>query len=187
VSCAPVFALPRSCKRSRAFWDLSLAGVVLAVACLLKRHYSSASADELAYVLGPTAALVEVVTGARFVAEARAGYLSRELSTLIGPSCAGVNFLVIAWCMLACGFVRQMSTLRARAAWLAMSAAAAYAATVTVNAVRIVIAAALNAGRLSLAWAPPDQIHRVEGVLVYLSALLLLFAVAGAAVRRWAS
>jgi exosortase K len=166
-------------------WDLVLGGFVLAVGGVLKRHYSTASADELGYVLAPTAALVRLVTGAGVVAEAGAGYLSQELSILIAPSCAGVNFLVMAWCMLGLGFVRQVSAPRTKLAWLALSAALAYTTTVMVNATRIVVGAVLESARWDWTLLPPEQIHRVEGVVVYLTALLVLFSLATRVVRRW--
>jgi exosortase K len=164
-----------------------LGGFVIAVGGWLKYHYSVANADELSYVLSPTATVVEWITGATMVAEAGAGYLSQELSILIAPSCAGVNFLVMAWCMLGLGFVRQVSAPCAKLAWLVLSAALAYATTVMVNAIRIVVGAVLQSVPPAWALLPPEQVHRVEGVVVYLTALLVLFSLATSVVRRWAA
>jgi len=71
--------------------------VALAGALALKLHYSTASADQLRWILAPTAALVELVSGASFEFESRAGYISRERGFLIANSCAGVNFLIAAF------------------------------------------------------------------------------------------
>ncbi len=172
---------------AQGWWDLVLGALVVAVGGMLKYHYSVANADDLRYVLGPTAALVRLVTGAGVVAEAGAGYLSQELSILIAPSCAGVNFLVIAWCMLGVGFVHQVSPGRAKLVWLALSAALAYTTTVVVNATRIVVGAALQSAQWDWALLPPGQVHRVEGVVVYLTALLVLYSLATSVVRRWAA
>ena len=43
--------------------DLACLGLLLAGAYGLKLHYSQASAEDLRWVLGPTALLVELVTG----------------------------------------------------------------------------------------------------------------------------
>ena len=168
-------------------WNLVLGAFVITVGGFLKYHYSTANADELGYVLAPTAAVVRLVTGAQVVAEAGAGYLSQELSILIAPSCAGVNFLVIAWCMLGLGFVRQVSLPHAKLAWLALSAALAYTTTVLVNAARIVFGSALQSAPPGWAPLPAEQVHRVEGVVVYLTALLVLFSLATNVVRRGAA
>ena len=172
---------------TRGCCDLILMGLVLAVGCLLKWHYSNANADELSYVLAPTAALVEWVTGTPWVAEVGAGYLSRELSILIAPSCAGVNFLVIAWCMLGAGFLRQLGTTRSKLAWLVLSAALAYTTTVVANAARIVAGAALRGARVADGAVSAGQLHRLEGAVVYLTALVLLFGLATRLVSRWAA
>ena len=161
--------------------SVALAALVLAVALVLKLHYSNAGADDLAYVLAPTATLVQLVTGAAFVHESGAGYLSQELAILIAPSCAGVNFLVMAWCMLGCGAVAAK---RGKLAWLAASAGLAYAATVIVNAARIVIGATLAGGTAESVWLTPDQLHRVLGVLVYLAALMALYSLVTATRKR---
>src|SRR5215510_15997249 len=74
--------------------------VALASAFALKLHYSTASANQLRWILAPTTALVELVSGATFEFESYAGYISRERGFLIANSCAGVNFLIAAFLML---------------------------------------------------------------------------------------
>src|SRR5215510_14347568 len=69
---------------------------VLAGAFALKLHYSTASADQLRWILAPTAALVELVSGLTFEFESHAGYISRERGFLIANSCAVVNFISAA-------------------------------------------------------------------------------------------
>ncbi len=68
--------------------------VALGAAWGLKRHYSLATAEELRWILQPTTALTQVVLGSDFAFRPGEGYLSRELSILISPACAGVNFLI---------------------------------------------------------------------------------------------
>jgi exosortase K len=145
-----------------------LLGGVLLAACLLKRYYSVATADELAWLLGPTAALVEQASGHRFVREEGLGYLSSELSLVIAPVCAGINYLIVAFLALTFGFLGRMRTPSKKFGWVVGSALLAYAATLVVNAVRIALSVAL--GR----WSSPD-LHRVEGIVVYLSSLLILY------------
>src|SRR5215475_6701931 len=86
---------------SRFTWN-RIAQCVVALACAfaLKLHYSTASADQLRWILAPTTALVELISGVSFEFESHAGYISRERSFLIASSCAGVNFLIAAFLML---------------------------------------------------------------------------------------
>ena len=150
--------------------------LALAAALALKHHYSTASADDLRWILAPTAALVELVTGADFVAERGAGHLSTELRYLIAPSCAGVNFLIVAFAALVLGFVRPVRSPAGNALIVAASAAAAYAAALVANAIRIALAIQLHAGSVSWGWLTADRMHRIAGVVVYLALLLVLFA-----------
>lgn len=75
--------------------------VVLLCALALKLYYSAASANQLRWILAPTTALVELVNGRSFAFESNAGYLSDDRSFLIAPACAGVNFLITAFLMIA--------------------------------------------------------------------------------------
>jgi len=165
-------------RRGDRIAAIAILGLTLAAAFALKLHYSAASADDLRWILAPTAALVELVTGAAFVAEAGTGYLSTELRYLIAPSCAGVNFLIVAACALVFGFVRPHRRAAHNALIAAASVAAAFAAALVANTVRIALAIWLHLHAVSWGWLTPDRLHRIAGVAVYLALLLALFAAA---------
>jgi exosortase K len=151
--------------------------LVLVAAFALKLHYSTASADQLRWILAPTAALVELVSGAAFEFESHAGYISRERGFLIANSCAGVNFLIAAFLMLS---IRKLLGDRSKEiAWGSIPTAAlvAYLATVVANTARITIALLLRQSSVEIGWLNPDQLHRFEGVVIYFGFLLLLFVV----------
>ncbi|HEV2666530.1 MAG TPA: exosortase K [Blastocatellia bacterium] len=151
--------------------------VALVGAFALKLHYSMASADQLRWILAPTTALVELVSGASFEFESRAGYISRERGFLIANSCAGVNFLIAAFLTLS---MRKLLGDRSKeVAWGCLPTAAiiAYLATLVANTARITIALLLRQSPAEVGWLDPDQLHRFEGVFIYFGFLLLLFVV----------
>jgi exosortase K len=159
--------------------------VALAGALALKLHYSTASADQLRWILAPTAALVEMVSGASFEFESRAGYISRERGFLIANSCAGVNFLIAAFLTLS---MRKLIGDHSKVgAWgfLPTAAIIAYLTTLVANTTRITIALLLRQSPAEIGpvsgpvfgWMNPDQLHRFEGVFIYFGFLLLLFVV----------
>src|SRR5687767_10590457 len=76
------------------------AAVILTAAASLKLFYSSASVNDLRWILAPTAALSGWVTGTEFTFEPYAGYMSADRTFLIAASCSGVNFLIIAFLVL---------------------------------------------------------------------------------------
>jgi exosortase K len=145
----------------------------LAFAYAAKAWYAGADADALAWILGPTAWLVEAFSGHVFEAERGMGYLSRELAFLIAPVCAGVNYFVIAFTTLALGFAPRRSAAAPQVGWLLGAAALAFAAMLVVNATRITLALGLQGASLP-GWLSAEEAHRLLGVLVYLGALLVL-------------
>ena len=149
--------------------------VVLA-AWSLKRYYSAAGADDLVWILWPTAKFTSLVTGTRFYFEAHAGYMSDDRSFLIAAACSGVNFLITAFLLLS-----LMKLWRSgRVAWryFCFAGLAAYASTVVANSVRISIAMWLNSARPEVFGLGREELHRLDGILIYFGFLLMLFAVA---------
>ena len=155
--------------KTKLFW----LALILLVTWAMKRYYSRAGADDLWWILGPTARL-SGGTAASFVAEPGAGYLSRERLFLIEKSCAGVNFMIAAFAMLAFAFRRQVTSSYSGAIVLAGSLLAAYSAAVVVNAIRIRIAMWLIAHPVAVWRLSSAQSHRVEGIIVYFAGLVLL-------------
>ncbi len=166
--------------------DLVLAALALASAALVKGACSRAGADELGFLLAPTAWLVERVTGHAFERELGAGYLSREAGLVIAPVCAGVNFLVVAFVSLVVGFSRRHRRVSTAALWLVASGALSYGATLFVNAMRIASWLAFGQRLAAVLGLSPHELHRALGVCVYLAGLLLLYAFADRCLRRGA-
>jgi exosortase K len=157
---------------------LGVLAIAVFVAWGLKRHYAGAGADDLWWILSPTARLVDVMTGTTFAPAPGEGYFSRERLFLIEKSCAGVNFMIAAFGMLVCALVHRVGGARPAVHVLTVSLAASYAAAVLVNAVRITIAMWLAAHPAAVSALSPDNVHRLEGITVYFGGLLLLYEVA---------
>lgn len=158
--------------------------VAAAIAWALKQHYAGAGADDLWWILTPTAELVGVATGVEFTPQPGEGYFSRERMFLIEKSCAGMNFMVAAFVMLVFTWLHRigdgLSVLRV----LGLSVAGSYAAAVTTNAIRIAIAIALAGQPAALRPLSAADIHRLEGVVVYFGGLVLLYDIAQRVDRR---
>jgi len=149
--------------------------VVLVCVFALKLFYSTASANELLWILAPTTALVELVTGRSFVFEPYAGYMSEDRSFLIAGSCAGVNFLITAFLMLS---GRPLLNARSEGrgwAFIPTAVVVAYLVTLVANTTRICLALWLRPAKGDVSWLDPNQVHRFEGIVVYFIFLVLLF------------
>jgi exosortase K len=156
--------------RARAA-DVAFVALALLLALGAKAFYSGAGASELAFILAPSCWLAAHLGGLELVAEPGAGFVDHAHRMVVGPACAGVNFLVIA-------FLAIYLSRRLTGAWdgirgLFVAAAVAYAATILTNGLRIVLAAHLfQLG--GTGWLTPERLHRLAGVGIYLVALVAL-------------
>jgi len=160
--------------KRKVIWSAQLVLVVLC-ALALKFYYSTATPAELRWILAPTTALVQLLSGRSFTFESYAGYMSSDHRFVIAVSCAGVNFLLTAFLMLG---LRGLWRERFQAvSWrfLPVTALVAYVTTVVANAVRICIALEIQEHSLQVSGLTGNQLHRLEGIVVYFGFLLLLF------------
>ena len=158
----------------KAIWSAQLL-VLLLCALALKYHYSTATADELRWILAPTAVLVELLSGKSFAFESYTGYMSSDHTFVIAAPCAGVNFLITAFLML--GVRRWWRGRFEKISWrfIPVVAVVAYITTVITNTVRIFIALEIQKHSVELEWLTANQLHRLEGIVVYFGFLLMLF------------
>jgi exosortase K len=161
-----------------------LVAVAVLVAWGLKRHYADARADDLWWILSPTACLVGATTGATFMMQPGEGYFSRECLFLIEKSCAGVNFMIAAFVMLVVALAHRARSGASAAHVIGASLLASYSAAVVVNTVRITVAMWLGAHPATLSGFSAADIHRVEGITVYFAGLVLLYEVVQRLDRR---
>ena len=165
-------------------WQIAAVLVALATVVAGKQYYRHASAGELGWMLSPTAHMVGAVSGGDFVYEAGAGWIDRDLRFVIAPACAGLHFALAAFLALVLGGLPAMRTLRATAGRLVTAVAFAYVATLVVNTTRIAIAIAMHRGTIDVGGFDHGEVHRIEGVAVYLGGLCALYALARAVHTR---
>jgi exosortase K len=151
----------------------SAAAILLAVG--LKAFYSTASVNDLRWILAPTTFLVEIVTGERFHFESYEGYMNSDFSFLIADSCSGVNFLITAFLMISLLLIWNSEFERTSWTSIPFAMFAAYAATLAANTVRISLAVKLHRMEAPSIWVNPEQLHRFQGIFIYFGFLMLIF------------
>jgi exosortase K len=163
-------------KKRRLAWNwIAQCVVVLACAFALKQYYANATAGQLRWILAPTTACVEIVSGRSFEFESGAGYIDSDRSFLIANSCAGVNFLITAFLMLSMRRLLRDPSKPLAWGFIPIAGVVAYLVTVIANTARI--STALQTQRTEAGWLNPSQLHRFEGIFIYFGFLLLLFVV----------
>jgi exosortase K len=151
-------------------WRIAAVVAALTVVVAGKEFYRAATANDLRFVLAPTAQLVSWITGHDFAYEAGQGWINTDVMFVIAPVCAGVNFALAAFLALTLGGLAGMTSWQTTLKRLALAALLAYAGTLVVNTIRISIAVELHR---------PDT-HRAQGIAVYLAGLCALYAIARA-------
>ena len=158
----------------KTIWSAQLLVLVLC-ALALKLHYSTATPDELRWILAPTTALVELLSGRSFQFESHTGYMSGDHTFVIAAPCAGVNFLITAFLMLGvrCLWRDRFQSISWR--FIPIAALIAFVTTLIANTARILVALEIQKHSVEISWLTANQLHRLEGIVVYFGFLLLLF------------
>jgi len=150
--------------------------LVVFMAVGLKYAYSQSTSEDLAWILGPTASLVEWISGIPFVREVNVGYINTVRQIAIIPACAGINFMMAAFCMLALTLIYHLQKKRYLALCVLAGFAAAYTFTLVANSLRIILSIYLYQANIYTFWMTPEKIHRIAGVAIYFVSLVLLYS-----------
>lgn len=139
---------------------------VLLIFCLGKWWHRGTDAEALRFLLTPTDGLVSLASGSSGMWRVGEGYYHPGREFIIDASCAGFNFFLIAFLLLAYLLLRRLD------AWWTVLAAllAAWPLTVFANTSRILTILTMGSAPAFIgegAW------HQGQGVFVYLSALVL--------------
>lgn len=148
---------------------------IVAPALWLKKTYGAASGKELDWILAPTAALINMVTDLHFVRESGLGWIDPTHNAVIAPSCAGINFLIVAFCAVGLRGVWSFRSPIAQLGWVAAALPAVFAATLMVNTLRIRLLIELHHLDIYGARFTPELAHLIGGVIIYYGSLLCLF------------
>lgn len=166
-----------------------LAGILVVLG--IKVYYSHADCDSLLWILAPTTHWVELLSGIPFTYVSGTGYVNHSLRLWIAPSCSGVRFMLITAAMLIFSFVHSITSPEKASlpkvslrimrgfGWIAVSIIFSWLFTVCVNGLRIITAIFLpmyleQAGLMN-GLLTADRLHTMIGVVVYFTALLMLY------------
>jgi exosortase K len=157
--------------------DIIFILLAIMIAVGLKHHYSQASVEDLNWILAPTVEFVEQLSGITFEQEAYTGFISKTHRIIIAKSCAGVNFLIIAFCMLIFSRVPSTKPVGAKILLFIKSILTAYFLTIIVNALRIILAIYLFDADIYGGWLTREMLHRIEGTAIYFIFLCFFYFV----------
>ena len=155
--------------------DFLLLGMGLAIAVALKAHYAQCSTADLAWLLDPVRRIVGFFTGSPSHFDPDLGYHFPQLHITIDRSCSGLNFLVMAFCMIGISTLSFYRRLGPQVLALAIGALATYLLTLGATSSRILIAIRSWQLRELYPWLASDRMHQLQGGFVYLFFLILFY------------
>jgi exosortase K len=127
--------------------------------------------------------MVEQIMNLDFEKEPNSGYINREHMILIAPSCAGINFLIIALCAAIFSFVHHFNDPWSKMAWILTAITGAFGLTLAVNTIRITGSVYLYGLNIYSGWVTPERIHRLEGIFLYSCFLCAYYRILSRSVR----
>lgn len=149
--------------------------VSLVIAWSLKYHYSHSSSDDLVWILAPTTYLVEMTGDMTFARKIDTGYVNNESAIIIAPSCSGVNFMIIVFCLSAYMGLKKIKTTLTQVMWIIISITSSYIYTLFVNTFRINLSIYSIRTEFLETWFSRETVHLFEGVVVYFIFLLIYY------------
>ena len=152
---------------------LLIGSIVIATAYLLKAYYSSANSEDLTWIIGPVAYFVELLSNLNFVHEPGYGWVDIEHDVVIAPACAGVNFIIIAFCMSAFQLTHKPQSFVRSLAKILAAGFLSYSVAILANVLRILLSTYFYNIELHSSWLTPEAVHRIVGICVF---YLLLFS-----------
>lgn len=142
----------------------------------VKLFYSKADGESLDWILAPTACWVEFLSGLSFEKVFNEGFVNHQYRVIIAPACSGINFLIIVYATLLFSFTKRVNK---KYLWMVASFIISYISTICVNSIRIIISIYLKNVSIYSGFITSERVHRLEGMLVYLSALFIIYKIAG--------
>ena len=158
--------------------------LALLIAFGLKYHYSRAGSGDLVWILGPTAGLTETVSGIKFENETNTGFVSQGYEFIIAPACAGINFLIMAFCMAVFSGIHVVKSPGSKLLWVSASLVCAYVLTIAVNTLRIIASIYSYRADIYVGWMTPARVHRLEGIVIYFFFLYLFYMIIIKTIQR---
>ena len=175
-------AFANKIRNKYGFANLFFYAAAIAFAVIVKIYYRQVESFPgdpfLMLFLKPLSAIVGLFFGIHFEFDAAKGFFNRDLNVVIGSSCAGINFFVIVFCMLAFTFIKLFGSIRQKAAVFAAFIAVAYAVSILANTSRIIASISILDMNLLPAGLEIRLLHELTGILFYLVYLICSFYIA---------
>lgn len=146
----------------------------LIVIVIVKIFYVRADNASLMLVIKPITKIVSIFHGSEFIFENSLGFFSDQLGIAINKSCAGVNFLLIIYCMLSFSYIHKFKTLKGKAIYFIAILPISYFLALLINSFRIIVSITMQRLNFLDGWASTEVIHNITGMLIFICFLFIV-------------
>ncbi len=137
--------------------------------------YQRVNVADLKYLLYPVASWVSLITGIVFEWQADVGFFSQTARIIIDKSCSGGQFFLLSTGILLFSFLPQLSKYTHQLFFVCLCTSISLLATIVANTARITMVIFFQELGYFEELLHLPGVHLAIGVLVYLSALFLLY------------
>ena len=142
---------------------------------LLKFGFTNADANDLQFLLAPTAKLVGILTGSQAVYLPENGYYYENLNIVIEKSCSGFNFWVLCFLVFVYLGLKYFDKHLHKILTIATALFGAYLLTIFANTSRIVASIVVRNQTVGIFPDKQPLIHETVGITTYFSLLVLTY------------
>jgi exosortase K len=141
----------------------------------MKFWYKNAETQDVDFILRPTNLMVELLTGSEAIYSAERGFFHSKWNISIEKSCSGFNFIMLCFLMFSFYILPKIENKIKQIIAFPMMIFVAWFLTVFVNSSRILLALKTKNIDFSFTGQNPAAIHEMQGILVYLTYLIVFY------------
>jgi exosortase K len=156
-----------------SFLQVGYFSLALGIGLFIKYFYAIATNEQLRFILFPVHVLVELQTGHQGIFSLEQGYIFANLNTCIDKSCAGLNFLAIAFLMSSFTIIKKIKQKEYFPFIIPILLVISFFVAIFANTSRILIA--LLSLRFLPTFARQPWFHEAQGAFVFVSTLVLFY------------
>ncbi len=149
--------------------------ITIITAFAIKLFYSHADNSSLLFILKPISKIVEISTGIQFSFDSSIGFLSDDSQISIGSICAGINFLLILFCLLVFSFTNYFKSTAKKVSAFFIFLFFSYIFAIIVNAFRIIVSINISKYNDLYQLIDKDLFHKILGTFIYFFFLVLCY------------
>lgn len=160
--------------KRKVLYQLSAIGLFV----LLKFGYIQADTVDLTFLLGPTDAVISLVTASPSIVRPDSGYFHPSLNVLIDKSCSGFNFWILSFLLLSFLAIKYFDDKKPLLLIIPSALFCSYFLTLFANSSRIIITLLFKSKFSNVPLTHSGWFHEALGVFVYFFCLITTYLLA---------